>query len=68
MRLITIKKTYQVKETIIVGPVEFYSRLNNAFIDAVKFDANGKLIDENTQQFLRQLLQNVVNWTRKLKR
>jgi hypothetical protein len=57
-----------VKETIIVGPVEFYSRLNNAFIDAVKFDANGKLIDENTQQFLSQLLQNLVNWTRKLKR
>jgi hypothetical protein len=57
-----------VKETIIVGPVEFYSRLNNAFIDAVKFDANGKLIDENTQQFLRQLLKNLVNWTRKLKR
>jgi hypothetical protein len=56
-----------VKETIIVGPVEFYSRLNNAFIDAVKFDANGKLIDENTQQFLSQL-QNLVNWTRKLKR
>jgi hypothetical protein len=63
MRLITYKKTYQVKETIIVGPVKFYSRLNNAFIDAVKFDANGKLIDENTQQFLRQLLQNLVNWT-----
>ena len=57
-----------MKETIIVGPVEFYSRLNNAFIDAVKFDANGKLIDENTQQFLRQLLKNLVNWTRKLKR
>jgi chromate reductase len=33
-----------------------------------KFDANGKLIDENTQQFLRQLLDNLVNWTRKLKR
>lgn len=48
MRLITHKKTYQVKETIIVGPVEFYSRLNNAFIDAIKFDANEKLIDENT--------------------
>ena len=58
-----------MKETIIVGrPVEFYSRLNNVFINAVKFDANGKLIDENTQQFLRQLLQNLVNWTRKLKR
>lgn len=52
-----------MKETIIVGPVKFYSRLNNAFIDAIKFDANEKLIDENTQQFLRQLLQNLVNWT-----
>ena len=26
-----------------------------------KFDANGKLIDENTQQFLIQLLHNLVN-------
>ena len=33
-----------------------------------KFDANGIiLIDKNTQLFLRQLLQNLVNWTRKLK-
>jgi hypothetical protein len=40
-----------VKETIIIGPVEFYSRLNNAFIDAVKFDANGKLIDEILNSF-----------------
>jgi chromate reductase len=31
-----------------------------------KFDANGKLIDENTKTFLRQLLQNLVNWTRRL--
>jgi chromate reductase, NAD(P)H dehydrogenase (quinone) len=33
-----------------------------------KFDANGKLIDENTQKYLGQLLQNLVNWTRKLKK
>jgi chromate reductase len=33
-----------------------------------KFDANGKLIDENTQKYLRQLLQNLVNWTRQLKK
>jgi chromate reductase len=32
-----------------------------------KFDANGNLVDENTQMFVRQLLQNLVNWTRKLK-
>jgi chromate reductase len=31
-----------------------------------KFDANGKLIDENTKAFFRQLLQNLVNWTRRL--
>ncbi len=31
-----------------------------------KFDANGNLVDENTQMFVRQLLQNLVNWTRKL--
>lgn len=33
-----------------------------------KFDANGKLIDENTQKYLRQLLKNLVNWTRQLKK
>ena len=33
-----------------------------------KFDANGKLIDENTQKYLGQLLQNLVNWTRQLKK
>jgi chromate reductase len=33
----------------------------------VKFEANGNLVDENTQMFVRQLLQNLVKWTRKLK-
>jgi chromate reductase len=33
-----------------------------------KFDAHGKLIDENTQKFLRQLLQNLANWTRRLRK
>ena len=32
-----------------------------------KFDTNGNLVDENTQMFVRQLLQNLVNWTKKLK-
>ena len=32
-----------------------------------KFDAQGKLIDENTQKFLRQLIQNLINWTIRLK-
>ena len=31
-----------------------------------KFDTNGNLVDENTQMFVRQLLQNLINWTRKL--
>ena len=32
-----------------------------------KFDANGKLIDENTNKFLKQLLENLANWTRRLR-
>lgn len=32
-----------------------------------KFDANGKLIDENTSKFLKQLLQSLANWTRRLR-
>jgi chromate reductase len=31
-----------------------------------KFDANGKLLDDNTEKFLGQLLENLVKWTRKL--
>ena len=31
-----------------------------------KFDSNGKLTDENTKKFLRQLLENLADWTRKL--
>ncbi len=31
-----------------------------------KFDTQRKLVDENTQKFLRQLLLNLVNWTRRL--
>ena len=32
-----------------------------------KFDANGKLVDKNTRKFLRQLIQNLANWTRRLR-
>ena len=32
-----------------------------------KFDANGKLTDENTRNFLKQLLQNLTIWTRRLR-
>jgi chromate reductase, NAD(P)H dehydrogenase (quinone) len=32
-----------------------------------KFDANGKLIDETTNKFLKQLLENLANWTRRLR-
>jgi len=31
-----------------------------------KFDANGKLLDDNTKKFLGQLLENLANWARKL--
>jgi len=32
-----------------------------------KFDANGKLIDEDTRRFLKQLLENLANWTKRLR-
>src|SRR6476619_39807 len=32
-----------------------------------KFDTQGKLIDESTQMFLRQLLQRLADWTEKLR-
>ncbi len=33
-----------------------------------KFDSSGKLVDENTKKFLRQLLQNLIDWTRQLRK
>jgi chromate reductase len=33
-----------------------------------KFDANGNLVDPNTKKYVTQLLQNLANWTRRLKR
>jgi chromate reductase len=32
-----------------------------------KFDVNGNLVDQDTRKFLGQLLQNLVNWTKRLK-
>jgi hypothetical protein len=32
-----------------------------------KFDANGILTDENTKEFLRKMLQALVDWTIRLK-
>jgi chromate reductase, NAD(P)H dehydrogenase (quinone) len=32
-----------------------------------KFDSEGNLLDENTKRFLTQLLQNLSNWTRRLR-
>jgi chromate reductase, NAD(P)H dehydrogenase (quinone) len=32
-----------------------------------KFDAEGNLVDDNTKKFLTQLLQNLANWTRRLR-
>ena len=33
-----------------------------------KFDSNGNLIDEDTRRFLKQLLQNLVIWTKRLRK
>jgi chromate reductase, NAD(P)H dehydrogenase (quinone) len=32
-----------------------------------KFDANGKLIDENTRKYLTQLLRRLADWTNLLR-
>ena len=31
-----------------------------------RFDSSGNLTDEKTKEFIRQLLQNLVEWTRRL--
>ena len=33
-----------------------------------KFDSNGKLIDSDTRRFLKQLLENLINWTKRLRK
>lgn len=32
-----------------------------------KFDSEGNLLDDNTKKLLTQLLQNLSNWTRRLR-
>ncbi|MCX8189555.1 MAG: NAD(P)H-dependent oxidoreductase [Nitrososphaeria archaeon] len=32
-----------------------------------KFDENGNLVDEETREYIRELLKNLVNWAKKLK-
>ena len=32
-----------------------------------KFDSKGNLLDDNTKKFLTQLLQNLSNWTKRLR-
>jgi chromate reductase, NAD(P)H dehydrogenase (quinone) len=32
-----------------------------------KFDSEGNLLDDNTKKYLKQLLQNLMNWTQRLK-
>jgi chromate reductase len=31
-----------------------------------RFDADGNLTDDATKEFIRQLLQNLVDWTRRI--
>jgi hypothetical protein len=33
-----------------------------------KFDSNGRLIDEDTRKFLKRLLENLVIWTKRLRK
>jgi chromate reductase, NAD(P)H dehydrogenase (quinone) len=33
-----------------------------------KFDPNGKLTDEDTKRFLKQLLENLAIWTKRLRK
>jgi chromate reductase len=33
-----------------------------------KFDSNGKLTDEDTKRFLKQLLENLTIWTKRLRK
>jgi chromate reductase len=43
---------------------QFHLRQTCVFLNV--FDANGKLLDDNTKKFLGQLLENLAKWTRKL--
>jgi hypothetical protein len=70
------KEAIQIPRTIIT--ISIYKESRSAFDpvngpDVVvnfaqqKFDVNGNLVDQDTRKFLGQLLQNLVNWTKRLK-
>jgi hypothetical protein len=46
--------------------VELVKMREVVIADAHRFDENGNLIHEPTKQFIRELLKNLVDWTRRI--
>ena len=42
-------------------------KIRHSNLEKIKFDSEGNLLDENTKRFLILLLQNLSNWTRRLR-
>jgi hypothetical protein len=42
-------------------------KIRHSNLEKIKFDSEENLLDENTKRFLILLLQNLSNWTRRLR-
>jgi chromate reductase, NAD(P)H dehydrogenase (quinone) len=63
-----VRAQYQLRQVLVylnMHPVNTPDVLIG--FEVQKFDANGKLVDENSKKFLKQLLDNLVAWTNRLK-
>jgi chromate reductase, NAD(P)H dehydrogenase (quinone) len=63
-----VRAQYQLRQVLVflnMHPVNTPDVLIG--FEVQKFDSNGKLVDENSKKFLKQLLDNLVSWTIRLK-
>ena len=68
-RMGTARAQYHLRQMFVFLNVLAINQPEVMIGDAANtFDADGNLTDETTKEFIRKLLQNLVDWTRRLKR
>lgn len=64
----TMRAQYHLRQTMVFLNGHFLNKPEVMIREAAsKFDASGKLLDETARDLIRQLLENLASWTRRLK-
>lgn len=63
-----MRAQYHLRQTMVFLNGHFLNKPEVMIREAAsKFDASGKLLDETARDLIRQLLENLASWTRRLK-